>query len=135
MTAARRPDRMAEEGGNEHLILRLLDNIEKDVAKLDREQTDTERVARSAFNRVEAVEDTLAAVRERIDENVERLRQEIERVSAESRQSTMSLVEIKAVAKTAGKTAGYVGGALAGSLLGLLGTILGAFLLKLLNLG
>lgn len=121
---------MTEEAGSgseyRALLLRLLDKIEDDVSKLDRQQADTEKTARAAFVRVEAAEDSLASLRTALADVVELYRKEIEKVGNEARASTISLAEIKAMSKTAGY--------LAGAVTGLLASVLTAFLMKLLNL-
>lgn len=123
---------MDEVEGGEYraLVLRLLDRIEEDIKALETQQSETEKVARSAFLRVEGAEDHLAALRADMGGNVARLREELEKVSNESRTSTISLAEIKATAKAAAKGAGYVAGAVTGAL----GAIITAFLMKILHL-
>ncbi len=133
MGSRRFPNPVSEEGGGGEyraLLLRLLDNIEKDVAKLFSAQGETEKIARAAFVRVESVEDGLNQTKRDLHDNVSQLRTEIERVAAEAKTSTIDLVTIKATAKGAG----YIAGAITGAVLGLLGTVLGQFILKALGL-
>lgn len=90
------------------LLMRLLDGIKEDLAKLSEAQGDDGKTARAAFLRVEQVEVKVA------------------QLEAESRRSEVSLAEIKALSKAAG----YMGGAITGVLSG----ILTAFVIRMLHL-
>jgi len=112
-------DAAASGGEYRALLLRILDKIEADVARLDGNQMETDRYARSSFSRVEAVEDSVAQLREALT-----------KVTEQADESTLSITEIKAVAKVTGKAAGYISGAVTGTL----GAVVIAFLLKLLHI-
>ena len=90
------------------MLLRLLDNLKDELEKLAHAEGETGKTARAAFLRVEQVENAVS------------------KLQAESRQSEVSLAEIKALSKAAG----YIGGAITG----VLGGILTAFIIRLFSL-
>jgi len=95
--------------------MRLIDDIMADIKKLESEQTETDRVARSAFIRVEDVEDKLAA-----------LKLVVSKVEDQADVSTLSIADIRAVSRTVGLLSGAVTGVLA--------SVLVAFILKALHI-
>ncbi len=113
---------MSDDGGGEYraLLLRLLDKIEQDVAKLFTQQGETEKTARSAFLRVEQHEDRLIDIRRDLEDHVARLREELNKVSAEAKLSTVSLAEIKGTARLSGIIGGVLASLLVGWILSLL---------------
>jgi hypothetical protein len=109
----------SDEGWARDLLTRLLDGLSHDVAtlgdrqredfaRLNAQQTDTERTARSAFLRVEEVE------------------RKVSKLETSDDASTISLAEIRAVSKTAGVVMGFIAG--------IVGTILATFFMKLLGI-
>jgi len=94
--------------------MRLIDDIVADVKSLEKEQTETDRYARSAFSRVEAVEDKLVSLKEALG-----------KLSDQADDSSLSIAEIKAVSRTVGLVSGAITGVLA--------SVLVAFILKALH--
>ena len=103
-----------EPGGKEYrdLILRLLEGVRNDVGALREGQANTDQIARDAYNKLGELERRMGSV-----EN-------------ESRDTTLSMVEIKAVAEGAGKVAGLIWGAVTG----ILGSIVVALIMHKLRL-
>jgi hypothetical protein len=98
------------------LLLRLIDGVKDDMVALREsivalrdEVGDTEKIARAAFLRIEQAEVKIA------------------KLETQTQDSTLSIVEIKAVSKTAGM--------IAGAITGVLGAVLTGFLMRILNLG
>lgn len=107
MTAfERRPGPRMDEHGD--WLSRLLEGFTDDVRGLKNEHRETDQLARKNDGRITDLERRMA--------NVE----------SESRATTLSVVEIRAVAKGAG----YVSGAITG----ILGALLTAFLLRVLHI-
>lgn len=104
-----------EPDGREYrdLLLRLIDGIKADIGALRDGHGDLDKIARDAYNRLG---------------EMERRVNEVERVA---NAATISLVEIRALAKGAGSVAGTIGGAITG----ILASILVAFILQVLHIG
>lgn len=107
------------------LLLRFLDNVIGDVKELaetirdlTKKGDETDRTARSAFLRVEQVEDDLSKLRHEIREQIA----ELERKESAS---AVSLGEIRGVAKGAGLVWGLVSGALVSIVVAALSRALG----------
>lgn len=125
--SARDPGSMPPDMSGEYraLLLRFLENVIDDVKELAesirdlaRKGDDTDRTARSAFLRVEQVEDDLNKLREEIREQIS----ELERKESAS---AVTLGEIRGVAKGAGLVWGLISGALVSILVAILSKVLG----------
>lgn len=101
------------DGWSRDLLNSLIQGIKDDVKELREGQGDSDKIARDAHNKLGEIERRLADVEKT------------------SNAATLSLVEIKALAKGAGSVAGTIGGAITG----ILGSILVAFILQLLHVG
>lgn len=102
-----------EPDGREYrdLLLRLIDGIKDDIGALREGQGDLDKIARDAYNRLSEIERRMG---------------DVERSSTAA---TLSLVEIRSVAKGAGTVAGTISGAIAS----VLGSILIAWIISLLH--
>lgn len=105
-----------EYGGREwEMLLLLLEGIKADVGDLGRDLTETDRHARSSVSRLDSVEG-----------KIDNMKKVIEKLEEQADDSTLSLAEIKAVAKHTSMVTAAV--------ISLVVTVLGAGLLKLFHL-
>lgn len=105
----------AQPDGREYrdLLLRLIDGIKDDIGALREGHGDLDKIARDAYNRLGEIERRMTDVEK------------------SSNAATLSLVEIKSLAKGAGSVAGTIGGAITG----ILASVLIAFILQVLHIG